>query len=152
MNVAQTTQKTRAIVVEEMVPHSAEKVWHALTSSELISRWLMTNDFRPERGHKFTFRATPMGDWDGVVYCEVLEIDPPKLLKYSWFGGSVTTPGRYTLESTVTWMLTPVEGGTRVKMVHNGFVSPQNDFGYNAMSQGWGTVFMRISKVIAEAA
>jgi len=152
MTPTQTAEKTRAIVVEEVIPHTPEKVWHALTNSDLIARWLMSNDFRPERGHKFTFQATPVGDWNGTVDCEVLEMDEPRLLKYSWFGGSATTPSRYILESTVSWILTPVDGGTRVKMIHDGFVSPRNDIGYDQMSQGWGTVLQRISKVIDEAA
>lgn len=151
MNLAHTAQKTRAIVVEEVVPHTPEKVWHALTNSELISRWLMKNDFKPERGYKFTFRSTPIADWDGVTYCEVLEIDQPRLLKYSWVGNSATEPGQVILDSTVVWTLVAVEGGTRVKMVHDGFVSPKNDMGYDMMSKGWGTVLQRISAVIEQS-
>jgi hypothetical protein len=34
-------------------------------------------------GQRFTFRTTPMGDWDGVAHCEVLDCEPPRLLRYS---------------------------------------------------------------------
>ena len=35
-------------------------------------------------------------------------------------------------------------GGTLLKLVHDGFRSPQNDAGFNAMSSGWGTIVQRI--------
>jgi uncharacterized protein YndB with AHSA1/START domain len=75
--------QSRAIIVEEVLPHSAEKVWRMLTQAESLAQWLMPNDFKPAVGHKFTFRTKPMGDWDGVVRCEVLEIRPLQLLRYS---------------------------------------------------------------------
>jgi uncharacterized protein YndB with AHSA1/START domain len=44
------------------------------------------------------------------------------------------------LDSLVTWTLTAVEGGTRLRLVHSGFRSPENDFAFEAMSGGWGRV------------
>ena len=63
--------ETRAITVEQVLPYAAEKIWHTLTTSELIAKWLMPNDFAAAIGHRFNFRTRPMGDWDGVVRCEV---------------------------------------------------------------------------------
>ncbi|WP_421760080.1 SRPBCC family protein [Devosia sp.] len=142
---------TRAIVVEDVLPHAPEKVWKALTHRAYLSRWLMQNDFQPVVGHKFTFKAQPMGDWDGIVHCEVLECDPPRRLVYTWVGGSLTNPTYGSaLDSVLTLSLTPVNGGTLLKLVHDGFKSPQNDAGFNAMSSGWGTIIQRISALIAE--
>lgn len=144
--------KTRAIVVEEVLPHKPEAIWKVLTSPELLSRWLMNNNFEPRLGHRFTFQGRPMGDWDGTVQCQVLEIDPPRSLVYSWVGGSANNAIEGSaLDSVLTFTLTPVEGGTRVKLVHDGFRSPQNDAGYDAMSQGWGTILQRISALAREA-
>ncbi len=50
----------------------------------------------------------------------------------------------------MTWTLTPVEGGTHLKMVHDGFVLPQNQSAYDAMSPGWGKVLDGIARVTAE--
>jgi uncharacterized protein YndB with AHSA1/START domain len=72
-----------AIVVERVSPYPPEKIWHTLTQSELIARWLMPNDFVLAVGHRLNFRTRPMGDWDGVVHCEVLACEPPRLLRYS---------------------------------------------------------------------
>ncbi len=144
---------TRDIVVEGVLPHAPERVWHALTSAELIGRWLMPNDFVAEVGRRFTFRTKPMGDWDGVVHCEVLELVPREKLVYSWKGGSEknATYGS-VLDTVVTWTLTPVAGGTYLRMVHAGFRSPDNDFAYDAMSPGWSRILHGIPRVIAEAA
>ncbi len=84
--------ETQSIVVEKVLPHTPEKIWRTLTQSALIARWLMPNDFEATVGHRFTFTTKPMGDWDGVVHCEVLECDPPRLLRYSWKGGSDANP------------------------------------------------------------
>jgi len=137
--------QTRAIVVEEVLPHAPEKVWRMLTQSELIAQWLMPNDFQLAVGHKFNFRTKPIGDWDGVVHCQVLEIRPLQSLRYSWVGGSEASK----LVSTVTWTLTAVDTGTRVRMAHEGF-GPANQNAYDVMSQGWGRIVGRIGQLIAE--
>ena len=144
-------EAVRDIVVEEVLPHRPEKVWHALTSSDLIARWLMPNDFEPVLGKRFTFRTDPMGSWDGVIHCQVLEIVPPKRIVYSWKGGAADNP-KYgsLLDTTATWTLEPVGQGTRIKLVHAGFRTPANDHAYQAMSSGWGKVIQRISEIAAD--
>ena len=79
----------RSIVVERVMPHPPEKIWRALTEAHLIEQWLMANDFEPRLGAEFMFRAKPMGDWDGIVHCEVLQCAPPAcaaLFLEGWFG------------------------------------------------------------------
>ena len=153
MNGTTTAYDTRAIVVEDFMPHSPELVWKALTQHDYLDRWLMKNDFLPIVGHRFTFQAQPMGDWNGVVHCEVLECDVPRKLVYTWVGGSSKNPGvGSVLDSVLTITLAPVEGGTRFKLVHDGFKSPQNDAGFTAMSSGWGGIIKRIEALLREAA
>jgi len=142
---------TRDIVVEEVLPHPPQKVWRALTSAQLIARWLMPNDFEPVVGKRFNFTTKPIGDWDGVVHCEVLEVVPLQRLVHSWTGGSDDNDKYGTrLDSVVTWTLTPVPGGTRVRMVHDRFRSPRNDAAYPEMTRGWNTVLPRIAQIAAE--
>jgi uncharacterized protein YndB with AHSA1/START domain len=106
----------RSIVVERVMPHSPEKIWRALTEAHLIEQWLMKNDFEPRLGAQFTFRASPMGDWSGIVRCEVRAFDPPRRLVYSWKGGSLSNPNYGSaLDSVVEWSLEPAPGGTRVR-------------------------------------
>lgn len=143
-------EATRSIVVEKVMLLSADKIWRALSESALITRWLMPNDFKAGRGHRFTFRTAPIGDWDGIVHCEVLACDPPHLLRYSWRGGSAanTTYGSQ-LESEVTWTVTPTGDGTHVRMEHAGFRLPKNQAAFDAMRPGWGHVLDRMAQVIA---
>jgi uncharacterized protein YndB with AHSA1/START domain len=143
----------RNITVEEVVPHAAETVWKVLSTPELIQRWLMRNDFKPGLGQHFVFHDRPRGDWNGVVDCEITVWDPPRQLAYTWVGGSATNAGDgAALDSLVTWTLTEVPGGTRVRMVHDGFRSPRNDFAFEGMSPGWAKVLPRISQLAADLA
>jgi uncharacterized protein YndB with AHSA1/START domain len=64
-------------------PHPVDRVRAALTSSEALAAWLMPNDFQPAVGHHFTFRTEPAPGFDGVVRCEVLELDPPQRMAWS---------------------------------------------------------------------
>ena len=95
-------------------PHPVDRVWAALTSSEALAAWLMPNDFEPAVGHRFTFRTSRPPAFDGVVRCEVLELDPPTRMVWSWAGGNIDT--------TVTFTLKPAgPGGTRLRMRQVGF-------------------------------
>ena len=142
---------TKAIVVEQVMPHASEKIWRALTESSLIDQWLMKNDFKPNVGHRFTFRAQPMGDWNGLVDCEVLEVSPHSRLRYRWRGGSSSQNAvAAALDSVVTLTLTPAEGGTLVRMVQDGF-RPENEMGYQAMSGGWKRIVARLAEVAGTA-
>ena len=144
------TLDTKSIVVERTLAHPPEKVWRALTSSALIARWLMGNDFEPRLGHRFNFRATPIPNmWNGVTDCEVLEIDEPRRLAYSWnASGDEAADG---LKSVVTWTLSPADGGTHVRMEHTGF-RPQDEGGRQAMGGGWPRIVEGLGRVAGELA
>jgi uncharacterized protein YndB with AHSA1/START domain len=153
MSTLEARPQTRAIVVEEVLPHSPEIVWRVLTDPQMLARWLMKNTFELTVGHRFTFMDRPRGDWNGTVECEVLEVDPPRRLSYSWVGGSASNKGDgAALDSVVTFTLTPVPEGTLFKLVHDGFVSPRNDYAFIEMGKGWATVVGRIDKLAAEIA
>ena len=79
-----TATDTRAVVIERRMPHSLDKVWRALTQGPLMEDWLMANDFEPRVGHRFTFHMPPMQGWNGVTDCEVLSVEPPDELSYTW--------------------------------------------------------------------
>ena len=50
----------------------------------------------------------------------------------------------------MTWTLTKVDGGTHLKLVHDGFIFPGNKFAFDAMSPGWGRLMDSIARVTAE--
>ena len=126
---------TRSVVVEREMPHSADKVWRALTQGALIEEWLMKNDFEPVVGRRFTLRA----DW-GSVDCEVVAVEPNKSLAYSW--------DAYGLESVVTWTLTPTSTGTHLRMEQAGFRTDQQQ-AYQGAQYGWQKFFTDLENVLA---
>ncbi len=121
-------EQTRSVVIEKTFAHAPEKLWRALTDPALLTQWLLKNDFLPEIGREFQFRNEPVGGWDGVIDCKVLALDPPQRLAYSWRA--------FGLESTVSFTLTPVEGGTRLRMEHSGFRANQ-EAAYRGAQYGW---------------
>lgn len=78
----------RSVVIERHLAHPPERVWRALTQPHLIAEWLMQNDFAPALGHRFNLT----GEWGGTLDCEVLAIDPPRTLAYSWNHATRTRP------------------------------------------------------------
>jgi uncharacterized protein YndB with AHSA1/START domain len=110
---------TRSLIFERIFAHPPETVWLALTDGQLLSRWMMSNDFQPIIGHRFQFRAEPQQAWDGITSGEVLAIKPFEQLIYTC---NTSRQGETnTLESTVTWTLETVEGGTLLRMEQSGF-------------------------------
>ena len=66
-----------------------EEVWHAITDSHMLTLWLMGNDFEPRVGARFVLRQTdPAPWWRGWVECEVLELQEPTRMVWSWSDGS----------------------------------------------------------------
>lgn len=138
-----------AIETDAFLPHPPAAVWRALTEPALLARWLMPNDFAARVGHRFTFRTTPAlgAGFDGVVHCEVLDLQPEALLKISWRGG----PG---LDTTVTWRLVPEGRGTRLFLTHDGFdeADPSHRLTMGILGGGWmGHLRARLEAVLGEA-
>ena len=144
--MTERTAATRSVVVEREMPHPPEKIWRALTQGPLIEAWLMKNDFQPVVGHKFNFRAPAMPHWNGVTDCQVLIVEPNQRLAYSWnASGEQAVNG---LKTTVTWTLTPVKGGVRLRMEQSGF-RPEDEAGYKGAIYGWQRFFGGLERVLA---
>jgi uncharacterized protein YndB with AHSA1/START domain len=136
-----TPDTMRSVIVEREMAHPPEKIWRALTQGALIEEWLMQNDFQPVVGHRFSFRATPVPKWNGVIDCEVLVVEPHERLAYTW--------GSLGFESVVTWTLTPTTGGTHVRMEQSGFGAGQ-DANYKGAMWGWRKFVGNLERVLGE--
>src|SRR5258708_1159130 len=152
MSDAATMTDTRDIVVDEVFPHAPEIIWKALTTAELIGRWLMMpTGFEPTKGKHFTFQTTPAGEWDGVIHCQVLEVTPNERLVFAWKGGhDGNAEYGSRLETIVTWTLARADGGTRLQLVHSGFRLPKNNVAFKRMREGWPKVFEKIDAIVNE--
>ena len=153
MNDAVTFADTHEIVVDEVFPHAPEVVWKTLTTPELMGRWLKmpSTGFEPTTGTRFTYQTSPADEWDGVIHCLVLDVIPNERLVYEWRGGhEANLEYGSRLDTVVTWTITPVEGGARLRVVHSGFRLPKNQFAFRGMSHGWPGVLQRIGALASE--
>ena len=153
MTDAAIKSDTQEIVVDEIFPHAPATIWKALTTGELIGRWLpmQPTGFEPRKGKHFTFQTTPAGRWDGLIRCQVLQLTPNKRLVYSWKSGHEGNVGYGSrLDTVVTWILSRVENGTRLRLVHSGFVLPNNDTAFKNMGEGWKKVVPSIGAIAGE--
>jgi uncharacterized protein YndB with AHSA1/START domain len=108
-----TEPASDAIVREYEYPHPIEAVWTAVTDADAISQRLMVADgLKPQVGAKFTL-SQPGADW-GNVEGEVLEVDEPNRIRFTWTNG----PG---FNTTVTLSLESTTSGTRLRLEHAGF-------------------------------
>jgi uncharacterized protein YndB with AHSA1/START domain len=135
-----TDTDTRSVVIERELPHAPAKVWRALTEGPLLTEWLMANDFRPEVGHRFTFRATPVPNWNGIIECEVLAVESPSRLAYAW--------GSMGLKSVVTFTLTATATGTHLRMEQSGFPAQGGDQYFKGAQYGWQGFLTGLERVL----
>jgi uncharacterized protein YndB with AHSA1/START domain len=101
-------------------PHPPEKLWHALTDPALVPLWTSTGrggrpeGFSAQVGNHFRFVGKPVPGWNGIVECEVLAVEPPRLLRHTWKGDEREP-------SVVTWCIEPTQSGSRLTYDHTGF-------------------------------
>jgi uncharacterized protein YndB with AHSA1/START domain len=127
-----------AIELEHRYKQPPAVVWRALTDPELHARWWAPGDVRPVVGHRFEL---DMGPW-GKQACEVLAVEPERRLQYRFAIG--------VLDTTLTWTLTPEDGGTRLTLVHEGFKldTPMGRQALEGMKPGWPGVLRKLGTVI----
>lgn len=138
------TGETKTLVIEETLPHPPEKVWRALTEQRLVEEWLMKNDFKPVVGHRFNLR----GEWGGVLDCRVLAVEPHRRLSYTW--DFAHNDDAFNLKSVVTYTLTPIQGGTRLRIEQAGF-RPDQKQAFGGANAGWRQFLGKLNEVLSRA-
>jgi uncharacterized protein YndB with AHSA1/START domain len=132
--------QTDSIAFDFELQHSTKKVWRALTDPALLAQWLLpVLDLRLEPGATFTFKADPVGGWDGVVNCRLLEIEEQKKLSYAWIVGDMDT--------VVTFTVTPTASGTRLSVVQSGF-KPDQKRNWGGARYGWKMMGGKLVEVL----
>ncbi len=120
----------RIIRREVIYPHLTEKVWHALTDKDALSRWLMETNFEPVVGKRFFFKTKPAPGFDGVVRGEVLRVDAPHHLAYTWCSGPLG-------ETVVRFWLEARGSTTHLKFEHSGFSGVREMLPSFILGFGW---------------
>jgi uncharacterized protein YndB with AHSA1/START domain len=137
----------RVIEIDQFYPHPPQRVWQALTTPELMARWLMEpSGFTPVAGTCFSFRGQPMPSvgFSGEIACEVLDVVECKHLAISWADARSDEPSAWI----VSWTLHPEGAGTRVILRHSGFNpdDPIQQRSRTFMGSGW----VRIANQLGE--
>ncbi len=118
----------REIVIDAPI----EMVWSAITTRQYLGEWYMrTSDFEPVVGNTFVFEDEPQGKWDGKVHGEVMHVESPKRLVYSFWGNQMS------YKTIVEWSLDQVGGKTRVRVDHTGFEGLGGFVMRNIIAFGW---------------
>lgn len=102
---------SKNLKLEVFYPYPPERVWQVLTDRCALATWMMDNDFEPKLGHKFQFRNQLLSG-NTTIQCEVLELEKPNRLVYTWQDSLTSEP------ALVIWTLTPVTGGTQLQLKH----------------------------------
>jgi uncharacterized protein YndB with AHSA1/START domain len=126
--------KPAQVIFEQHLNASLEKVWKAITDREQMKHWYFDiKAFSPEVGFEFSF----VGGSEEKPYvhlCRITEIENHKRIAYSWKYEGI--PGN----TLVTFELFPDEGGTRLKLTHEGldsFPSENPDVSPENFAAGW---------------
>lgn len=125
---------------------SIEKLWSALTDSSKLAKWVanihtgqaMENDFEPVVGHRFQFRTQPTEYWNGIIEGEVLIVEEPHRLSYTWASGE---------KHTVTWTLQDLgDGKVNLHLEQTGISNAQ---ALGGAKYGWSKWCGELEKALA---
>ena len=143
--VADTAEGYILATLEVAAP--TERVFRALASDDIVDWWVRPGVF-DTRGWKGDLSVG--GHWEAsgmargqqfTLEGDFLEIEAPRKLSHTW--RLVGAPGPQT---TVTYLLDEVEGGTRVTLRHSGF--PAGESSINTCI-GWETSLARLGEYLA---
>jgi uncharacterized protein YndB with AHSA1/START domain len=125
-----------------------DQVWDALVNPDKIKHYLFgtetSSDWQP--GSPITFK----GEWEGKSYEDkgtILEIEPPHLLKYSYWSsmsGKEDKPENYV---NVTYRVNGGEDISKLSISQDGIKSEAE---LEHMDQNWGVVLQSIKKLVEE--
>jgi uncharacterized protein YndB with AHSA1/START domain len=139
-----TVQPIKHIIT---VNASIQRVWRALTTPEEVAVWVGAIGFKPALGTKFEFHAPPQGDWNGITYCEVTEIDQLHKLAFTWAVPNLPP-------TLVTFTLRDLGHQTEIQLEHTGWeqfpptIAPVRD----QLDMGWsGNVLPQLAKLVEES-
>jgi uncharacterized protein YndB with AHSA1/START domain len=114
--------------LEELLPYPVEAVWDVLTDRAAISEWLMaTPDFEARVGAHFTMKTEHLAR-DGWVRAEILELEGPRRMVWSWSADDRASTTKVTFE------LRAEADGTLLTLTHVGEIDPLVG---RLLTEGW---------------
>jgi uncharacterized protein YndB with AHSA1/START domain len=149
----QITPNKDSVITEIFISAPRERVFTALIDRPQALQWGSSEEYEvtewemePRLGGKWNFIAKKRGDLSApelLHYGEITELDPPRLLQYTWLASWHSDPSHQTV---VRWELTMESEGTRVKVTHSGLgPMPEDCKGY---AEGWPGLVERIKQFV----
>ena len=135
MGLVERSGDRAEITFERSVAASVDRVWQALIRAEDLSAWLAPTEIELRVGGSFRVEF----DQDQIVTGEIIELDPPRRLAYTW-----NIEGEP--ESVVEWTLTPDGDRTRLHLNHRALPASMGT-GYGA---GWHAYLDRLEAVATD--
>jgi uncharacterized protein YndB with AHSA1/START domain len=136
-----------SIITSVEIATSPERVFRALASREIIDWWVNPGVFDTQ---EWSGDVRVGGSWRtagiarGEAYAlegKYLEVDPPRKLVHTWhFAGAPD------VASTVTYMLEPIAGGTRLTVRHAGIAAPDHR---SNVGGGWRSSLDRLAEIMS---
>ncbi len=133
-------------VVKVEILSDASSVWRALTDPDIVEQYFFGTRLESDwkKGGKIYFRGT----WEGRSYEDkgrILDIDPPRLLRYSYWSnlsGTEDIPENYT---DITYQLVESQGRTTLTVTQDGAESEESR---DHSAKNWKMVFEGMKKIV----
>ena len=124
----------------------AAKVWQGLTDPKIVKPYFFGTDLKSDWkiGDPITFS----GEWEGHKYQDggiILDIDPPKYLKYTYWSSMSGTEDKPENYNNITYELSEDNGVTTLTITQDGV---RNLEAAEHSQQNWKTVFDGLKKII----
>jgi uncharacterized protein YndB with AHSA1/START domain len=138
--------KSHVATTQITVQAPASRVWDALTTPELIKKYLMGADVHTDWKVGSPLEYT--GTYEGKPYREkgtIKRIEPCKVLAathFSSMSGKEDKPENYAL---VTWELEPHDGATVLKVSQDNIATPE---GVEASKKNWAIVLKGLKETV----
>ncbi|MGA9597653.1 MAG: SRPBCC domain-containing protein [Acidimicrobiia bacterium] len=137
----------RSVAKEVEVGAAPRDVWSAWTSSEGIASWWgpprSNIELRIGGPFELLFLSDAPPGKQGSEGCRILSYVPGESFSFTW-----NAPPHLSLRQTNTWVVltfTPTDAGTRVRLVHTGFLTgPDWDEYLAYFEDAWGVVLDRL--------
>jgi uncharacterized protein YndB with AHSA1/START domain len=125
----------------------AKHVWSFLTDADRLAEWFHRGAGEMVKGGEYALLTNSLGkEGEKLCWGKVVEFDPPKRLVHTFTHGHLKGA-----ETTCSWTLDEMEGGTVLTLVHEGWEKVGE--GAFAMAGnhdvGWDDHFSRLRKVVS---
>ena len=123
-----------------------DKVWQGLTDPAMVKQYFFGTDLKSD--FRVGSRITFSGEWNGKTYedgGEILEIDAPRVLKYTYWSSMSGTEDKPENYHDITYRLVEEDGITTLVVTQEGV---KNQEAADHSESNWMSVFDGLKKMI----